>query len=329
MDYPDSPDLYEGKFTDGDPVAGIPASVASAEHMNAVYDELAALIAAGGIAPDAADLAQVAKSVGNQLRSRRLFDVSGDENDIVLTTPDGRQPVTSLSDYDEFSFIVSATNSLSTMTVKIDGIGAFALRGVNDSVQVIQSALLTIRYLNGGFYLAEQVNPATGNPVSEIGLLKWQPTDAMSVGMMIYDGGELSRATHPILFAKAMKTGLMDQSTKDADLETYGGFWGDGDGATTFTLPLVDKIVKPTSASRSLGSYEGDAIRNIIASFGINVGSLQNATGAMSVSDYQSDTGGGTAGSGYTTVSFDASSVVPTGPENTPKTTAFHPVFLV
>jgi hypothetical protein len=53
MDYPESPDLFEGKFTDGDPVAGIPASVASAEHMNAVYDELLNVITFAGITPAA------------------------------------------------------------------------------------------------------------------------------------------------------------------------------------------------------------------------------------------------------------------------------------
>lgn len=51
MDYPDSPDLFEGKFTDGDPVAGIPASVASADQMNAVYDELINVITFAGVTP--------------------------------------------------------------------------------------------------------------------------------------------------------------------------------------------------------------------------------------------------------------------------------------
>ena len=53
MNYPNSADLYQGKFTDGDPVAGTPASVASAAHMNAVYDELINVITFAGVTPAA------------------------------------------------------------------------------------------------------------------------------------------------------------------------------------------------------------------------------------------------------------------------------------
>lgn len=65
MDYPDSPDLFEGKFTDGDPVAGRAASVASAEHMNAVYDELINVITFAGGTPDVA--------IKNQLKTALEF----------------------------------------------------------------------------------------------------------------------------------------------------------------------------------------------------------------------------------------------------------------
>ena len=52
MDYPDSGDLHNGKFTDGDPVGGIPASAASADHMNAIYDEIINAIVSLGMTPD-------------------------------------------------------------------------------------------------------------------------------------------------------------------------------------------------------------------------------------------------------------------------------------
>ncbi|KJZ06607.1 hypothetical protein TW85_25040, partial [Marinomonas sp. S3726] len=52
MNYPDTDDLQEGKFTNGNPVAGIPASVASAEHMNAVYDEIIDVISDAELNPE-------------------------------------------------------------------------------------------------------------------------------------------------------------------------------------------------------------------------------------------------------------------------------------
>jgi len=51
MNYPDTDDLLDGKFTDGNQVTGIEATIASAEHMNAVYDELINVIKFAGIEP--------------------------------------------------------------------------------------------------------------------------------------------------------------------------------------------------------------------------------------------------------------------------------------
>jgi len=51
MNYPDADDLLDGKFTDGNQVTGIEATIASAEHMNAVYDELINVIKFAGIEP--------------------------------------------------------------------------------------------------------------------------------------------------------------------------------------------------------------------------------------------------------------------------------------
>lgn len=65
MDYPTNPDiqLHNGKFFDGDPVNGIPASIDPAEWMNAITDELLAVIIAAGLTPAEATLTQLRDAI--------------------------------------------------------------------------------------------------------------------------------------------------------------------------------------------------------------------------------------------------------------------------
>lgn len=62
MDYPISDpgsQLYNNKFTDGDQSQGVAASVDKAAHMNAVYDELIAVISGYGLTPSEASFSQL------------------------------------------------------------------------------------------------------------------------------------------------------------------------------------------------------------------------------------------------------------------------------
>lgn len=65
MDYPSNPTvgLVGGKFSDGDPGLGIAASEVYAPSTNAVFDELIAVIVAGGGAPAEATLTQVRDAI--------------------------------------------------------------------------------------------------------------------------------------------------------------------------------------------------------------------------------------------------------------------------
>lgn len=66
MDYPKSDPtarLLSDKFTDGDPVNGIPASRDSADYQNMVFDELINVISQAGLEPDEGDLTQLAAAV--------------------------------------------------------------------------------------------------------------------------------------------------------------------------------------------------------------------------------------------------------------------------
>ncbi|MBJ7553157.1 hypothetical protein [Marinomonas spartinae] len=77
MNYPDSNDLYNGKFTDGDPAEGRLASIASAEHMNAVYDELINVIEGAGEIPNHTNRNQLLGAI-NRLRKDELYDTATD-----------------------------------------------------------------------------------------------------------------------------------------------------------------------------------------------------------------------------------------------------------
>ncbi|MBJ7537148.1 hypothetical protein [Marinomonas transparens] len=77
MNYPETHGLYQGRFTDGNPVAGIPASVASAKHMNMIYDELITLIEGAGVTPDETKQNQVLEAI-NTLRKDELYDKATD-----------------------------------------------------------------------------------------------------------------------------------------------------------------------------------------------------------------------------------------------------------
>lgn len=66
MDYPKSDPtarLLNDKFTDGDPVNGVPASRDSANYQNAVYEEIINAIVVGGLVPDESLTNQLAQVI--------------------------------------------------------------------------------------------------------------------------------------------------------------------------------------------------------------------------------------------------------------------------
>jgi hypothetical protein len=84
MDYPKTvPNvgLVAGKFSDGNPGQGVPASLDPAAWANAVTDELLAVIVAGGLTPSEGVFNQLLQALPNALASRpemgRLLTGSG------------------------------------------------------------------------------------------------------------------------------------------------------------------------------------------------------------------------------------------------------------
>jgi hypothetical protein len=232
-------------------------------------------------------LKDLKKIVDNNATGKRLFKVSGDANDIVLTTKEGVTPITELNDYDEFSFIVAATNTSSSMTIKIDELDAVLLSGISGDTQIFETALLTVRYIDGAFYIAEQVNPKLGSNVLDIAKLYTDTVDILRPGEYALDGSSLSRSDHPIAFAiVSASSNYIDQAAKDADPIAYGGYYGDGDGVNTFTLPMVGgEFIRMFDEGRGVddgrvfGSWQEDEFRSHSHSFAYN---LVSDTGSAS-----------------------------------------------
>lgn len=135
-------------------------------------------------------------------------------------------------------------------------------------------------------------------------------------GFLNCNGAAISRTTYADLFA------------------VIGIQYGNGDGINTFNLPdLRGEFLRGwdngrgVDVDRAFGSGQGDAIRNITAAIGANGGatSAGRMEGAIYGTDgYPSANGiGGNAGNNGT-LHFDASRVVPTGPENRPRNVAIN-----
>ena len=149
------------------------------------------------------------------------------------------------------------------------------------------------------------------------------PVENIPTGWMLCDGSAVSRTEYANLY------------------DAIGVCWGVGDGSTTFNLPDLRGIFlrgvsgdsgNDTDADdrtilhdnggntgNNVGSYQGDAIRNITGNFAAN--DAQNGSGAfhMPGTSYNSWPYGNNYGGGRPNVNFDASLVVPIGSDNRPK----------
>ena len=148
------------------------------------------------------------------------------------------------------------------------------------------------------------------------------PSENIPAGWLLCDGSEVNRSDYPHLY------------------DAIGVCWGEGDGNTTFNLPdlrgmflrgvsgesgndpdtdsreMLNKE-KAGNSGNNVGSYQGDAIRNI---WGLVSGPdyAITAEGAFYPTEYRNL---GCKGGDWDniTAGFDASRVVPVGSDNRPK----------
>lgn len=117
------------------------------------------------------------------------------------------------------------------------------------------------------------VTPASVNAalINMVGFLMFRTVSTTPSGRWIKANGfEISRTTYADLFSEASSSdNFISQATKDADPEMYAGYYGDGDGSTTFTLPdLRGEFVRGwddgrgIDAGRAFGSWQADELVN-------------------------------------------------------------------
>lgn len=158
------------------------------------------------------------------------------------------------------------------------------------------------------------------------------PAASVPAGWMLCDGTAISRTTYANLY------------------NVIGVAWGTGDGSSTFNLPDLrgmflrglagsDTVGDPDANRRlanarggnsgnNVGSYQGDAIRNITGTF--NTAQRFGANWQFTTGTFSEDsvTGGGMTYEhhkyyqGNPRVTLDASRVVPIGSDNRPKNVA-------
>ncbi|MBR6847482.1 MAG: tail fiber protein [Bacteroidales bacterium] len=244
----------------------------------------------------------------------------------------------------------SAPTWVETHEVQTDFSGCFGItvgKGERDNSSIAQyftdvnfSAVyywLKIEILEGGTYREISYSQLPSSPYAEVaynafaipaGVIVPFGGEEVPFGWMLCDGAEVSRTEYANLY------------------NAIGVCWGIGDGATTFNLPDMrgvflrgvsgasgndedaeDRLVlndNGGNTGNNVGSYQGDAIRNITGSMSPVRGfqtnpSVRTTSGAFNSTDTGLEGGRNSEWRGASIITFDASRVVPVGNDNRPK----------
>ncbi len=172
--------------------------------------------------------------------------------------------------------------------------------------------------------LAQAIRSRVGKHTGEV---FYYPGRTPPYGAVVADGGLVRRDMYPDLwkFAEAQNL-VVTESDWQKQTGTQGsvGVYSSGDGTTTFRLPLLTDYFRGTADPAKVGTWQGDAIRNITGTlYGLLGGAYVAPTGIAKSTEVTGVTlpADNPSGNGrYRHVNLDASLVVPTASENRPKT---------
>lgn len=344
MDFPHSvPNvaLLNGRFTDGNPLVGIQASRDPAAWANAVTDELLNVIRAADMTPAEAEVDQllrgintlIARKVPNQqilsfsasevLEANQmgliLLDAAGGSMTVELPVSDTalgvRDVILRRTDNTGNRLVIQTTGNdrIKFHThLRTEGYPFLVLMGAGDYWHLRSDG-------EGSWW------PVARRDDAPVGSYRDTAGAIIPPGGYGLPTGTVQAAHYPWLADYAQQSGALvavgSRTAKD-------GRWSiTGDG-TTIYLPSPESAFRrphDPSSGRGLGTYQGDAIRNITGSMS---GVQRNGASVSGVFSVVAQ-GGGYLGSnaGRTdNIHFNASTVVPTADENRPENITAYPL---
>jgi len=142
--------------------------------------------------------------------------------------------------------------------------GGMSALNVEDAINELDSEKTSTSDVNS--IVAAALSAAA---VQDIGILKPMLGTALPANHLYPDGLELVRTDYPDLYNYALASAnMISQTLKDADPINLGGNWGDGNGATTFTKPMlggmhirIDDMGRGVNPTQGVGGYKEDEVK--------------------------------------------------------------------
>ena len=337
-------------FQGGDPQTGREATQCPAKWLNAVQEEIAAVVEGAGIALDSIKLDQLLTAVkaiawGTNKTSSPWAPVASPALTGTPTAPtavDGTN-TTQIATTAFVNAEIAADRPFedTTANIKMDGaqsVGTLNTVARGDHVHPTDTsrAPLASPALTG---TPTAPTPATGTRTTQLATTAFVGAEsqiAAPTGSVYTFAG----ATVPTGWLKC-NGALLSRTTYAALFAVIGTTYGAGDGSTTFALPdLRGEFVRgfddgrAIDSGRALGSKQGDAIRNMSGEvrfqtvtggdqlIWLSSGVFSHSADSMQGSHNQIASVGG--GSWEQILSFSADKDVPTAAENRPRNVAMH-----
>ncbi|WMW65752.1 hypothetical protein [Nitratidesulfovibrio liaohensis] len=298
----------DGRFTDGNPAAGIPPTIVTDDWANAVQEEIVGVIAGAGIALDKADNGQLLQAIKKLGPERfRGFGLTGQHEEWEA------DPAT----IDRNSLYAVRKGAASGQSPDMpDDMPAEAWAFVHTMVMpgdVARTQLLWRvddpdhpgwwRRRSAGVW-GEWKGIGSGGSGMPIGMTFWWPGTTPPAGALaINDGPLLPRAAYPQLWAMAQASGnIITEAAWQAQaaVQSSVGAFSTGDGVTTFRCPRLRDYVRGAdpAGGHDVGMWLPDGLKSHNHRMGIPGGADSGWGEAAGLSntlgEYRTETVGGT-----------------------------------